>query len=207
MTGLQFSGTSSDACVVYLFKEWTLDTNVKFAFACIGTFLMGVVVIALGGVRQFFWRQHEGVPNTSSLHNRGLIAGVTFTYMVQLTLSYCVMLFVMTYQAELFIMSVLGLVTGHFYFDIYRRWGVLPSCHLTDIAVMDKSVLISLNSERSSPSSISPQRSCCRGAKDELSSKSDGSSGSDTGYVVPEVPLEGSHMEVSNVKEELVKGM
>ncbi|GAX78013.1 hypothetical protein CEUSTIGMA_g5455.t1 [Chlamydomonas eustigma] len=202
MTGFQFSGKSSDACVVYLFSKWTLDTSVKFAFACIGTFFLGVVVIALGVVRQFFWKRHDGLVYGSQLQNWGMIVGVTFTYMVQLTLSYCVMLFVMTYQAELFIMSVLGLATGHFYFDIYRRWAVHRRSDLRDVTVVEKSILISLNSEMSSPLSISPQRSCCGCTKPELSSKSDRSSGSGAAYAAPEVHLE-EHGEMGTGKQEV----
>ena len=34
----------STACVNLLFKEWTLDTEVKYAFTCIGVFLLGILM-------------------------------------------------------------------------------------------------------------------------------------------------------------------
>ncbi len=118
----QFSDSSTKACIVYLFPEWPLTTAVKFAFACIGTFLMGIVVVSLGTARKAVWLIHETKPNATPLTNAGLMAALVALYAVQLTLGYFIMLFVMTYQAELFIMSVMGLTTGHFVFDVYGRF-------------------------------------------------------------------------------------
>ncbi|GAX78015.1 hypothetical protein CEUSTIGMA_g5457.t1 [Chlamydomonas eustigma] len=122
MTGFQFTGSASLSCIVYLFSEWALNTRVKFAFACIGTFLMGVVVPALGAGRRFVWMLHEANPAAPLATSTCMMVALVIQYMLQITLGYCIMLFVMTYQAELFIMSVLGLTCGHFIFDVYGRW-------------------------------------------------------------------------------------
>ncbi|KAG2431921.1 hypothetical protein HYH02_013140 [Chlamydomonas schloesseri] len=115
MTGFQFSaGHESGPCVVFLFPEWVLDSKGKFAGACIGTFLMGVAVGALGWLRNGLrdaWvaqgRWDDGYPYwwRTWLGDAAIIAIIA----VQVCLGYWLMLIGMTYQAELFLMVVLGL--------------------------------------------------------------------------------------------------
>ena len=132
MTGFQFSGRGSGyPCIVYMWPEWPLNTVTKFVVACIGTFFMGIACAALGFLRKRTWdlkaKWTQSIPPPSSpripLQMWGLMLYITFLYMVQLTLGYFLMLLVMTYQAELFIVTVLGLSTGHLIFDVYLRWG------------------------------------------------------------------------------------
>ena len=119
---LQFAkGHEDSPCVVYLFPEWVLDTAGKFAGACIGTFLMGLVVGLLGKVRSQLktaW-EAEGCwqPGYRPQWRAWLADAVIISIVaVQVCLGYFVMLVAMTYQAELFLMVVLGLAFGHLFY-------------------------------------------------------------------------------------------
>ncbi|PNH09173.1 hypothetical protein TSOC_004229, partial [Tetrabaena socialis] len=122
MTGFQFTTGNEDApCVVYLFPEWVLDSAGKFAGACIGTFLLGVVVGMLGWVRNRLkdgWvaeGRWEGAyrPQWKVWFADAVLVTIIA---VQVCLGYWLMLVAMTYQAELFIMVVLGLACGHLFY-------------------------------------------------------------------------------------------
>lgn len=115
MTGFQFVKGSSYPCVAYLFPEWSLNSAVKFAFACIGTFLMGVTIPALTYSRTFIG---GSIPSSSYYERAGKQALLVGVYAVHMTLAYWLMLIVMTYQAELFIAAVLGLTFGYWLFCI-----------------------------------------------------------------------------------------
>jgi hypothetical protein len=133
MFGFQFSNTRRNGgCLVYLFPEWVLDSQVKFAFACIGTFALGIVVASLNSARRYVGRYIK-VPPLQPGHGSaaptqrdkrvhflkclGRRVALATVHAVQLTLAYFLMLVAMTYQAELFIMIPLGLATGHALFD------------------------------------------------------------------------------------------
>lgn len=125
MTGFQFmAGNEDNACVVFLFPEWVLDSAGKFAGACIGTFFMGVAIGALGWVRKRLterWeaecRWEEGYRAASPLSHVWAADAVLLAIIaVQVCVGYWLMLVAMTYQAELFIMVVLGLAAGHVFY-------------------------------------------------------------------------------------------
>ena len=115
------TGDSAQPCVAFLFSQWVLSTKLKFGFACAGTFLMGIVISALGAARKLIWKAQAASPGSRLVGSLRMVF-LTLVYMVQMTLAYFLMLLVMTYQAELFIMAVLGLSAGHFMFDIYGQW-------------------------------------------------------------------------------------
>ncbi|KAG5185560.1 hypothetical protein JKP88DRAFT_180210 [Tribonema minus] len=123
MTGFQFmAGHAGSPCVVYLFPGWVLNSAVKFGIACVGSFLMGIAAAALTSVRLLLNRQF--VPQQKG-HKPGLwaLAGYALQLVVlavQLTLGYWCMLVAMTYQAELFIMIVLGLAFGQLFNVVYE---------------------------------------------------------------------------------------
>ena len=71
MTGFQFATSPASPCVAFLFREWPLNSRVKFAFACIGTFLMGVAAAALGHVRAQLLKSRVGGPPTDSAADMG----------------------------------------------------------------------------------------------------------------------------------------
>eukprot|EP00798_Chlamydomonas_sp_ICE-L_P012782 gene12782-16040_t len=141
MTGFQFSGKSTDPCVIYLFPEWVLDTKVKFAFACIGTFFMGIACLSLAYAIAVIKRKRRASHVQSvcpNVEEKGGLVGtppappsqhkqmkllwellIVLLYAIQMTLAYWLMLLAMTYQAELFIMTVAGLATGYWIFNLY----------------------------------------------------------------------------------------
>ncbi|KXZ48011.1 hypothetical protein GPECTOR_31g375 [Gonium pectorale] len=129
MSGFQFAkGHERGPCVVYLFPEWVLDSAGKFAGACIGTFLMGVLVGALGYTRgklkdswvaQGLWEQDYSPQWRTWLADAAIVSIIA----VQVCLGYWLMLVAMTYQAELFIMVVLGLACGHVMQRPRPLWG------------------------------------------------------------------------------------
>eukprot|EP00939_MAST-03C_sp_MAST-3C-sp1_P001151 g1151.t1 len=97
-------------CVNLWFVNWTLDTEVKFAFASIGACLFGIIVEWLRSVQRALLLKKNGAHWMSILAIRA----------IQLTCGYFAMLIAMTYQTELFIMLIVGLTCG---------WGVfnMPS--------------------------------------------------------------------------------
>ena len=117
-------------CVLYLFQGWVLDSQVKFAFATIGTVLMGVVVEALSHAR----RKHVGpataralqavrASNGSGNKARAALWGLAYflTYAAQITFAYFLMLLAMTYAAWMLIAIVLGLSLGHVAFHDWSK--------------------------------------------------------------------------------------
>ncbi|KAG5185579.1 hypothetical protein JKP88DRAFT_180232 [Tribonema minus] len=122
MTGFQFmAGHAGSPCVVYLFPGWVLNSAVKFGIACVGSFLMGIAAAALTSVRLLLNRQF--VPQQKGKQRLWALAGYALQLVVlavQLTLGYWCMLVAMTYQAELFIMIVLGLAFGQLFNVAYE---------------------------------------------------------------------------------------
>lgn len=127
MTGFQFTNQRNGPCVALLFPEWALNSRVKFAFGCIGTFLIGVTVGLLSRTRSNLLSKNATLSkNDATLFKtvgprwevRLKVATVLVLFAIQMTLAYWLMLIAMTYQAELFIMVVLGLTTGHALFQI-----------------------------------------------------------------------------------------
>jgi hypothetical protein len=96
-------------CVIYLFPQWVLSTQGKFAAACIGTLLFGVLV------EYVISRRRDFVTKLSGGHYR-LFASAGF-YGLQLIMGYLIMLVVMTYSIPLFLCCVMGLVGGHVLFN------------------------------------------------------------------------------------------
>lgn len=135
MTGFQFAaGHHSDPCVVFLFPEWVLDTKGKLAGACIGTFFAGVLVGLLGWLRvrikdmcaaKGLWDPDYRPRWRPWLAEGGIVTIIA----VQVCFAYWLMLIAMTYQAELFIMVVLGLAFGHLFFRPRPRQACKPSAN------------------------------------------------------------------------------
>lgn len=96
-------------CVIYLFPQWVLSTQGKFAAACFGTLIFGIVV------EYVISRRRDSVTGLSAGYYR-LAASAGF-YGLQLTMGYVIMLVVMTYSIPLFLCCVMGLVGGHVLFN------------------------------------------------------------------------------------------
>jgi hypothetical protein len=151
MNGFETTSKSTAAeteCVIFLFPTWVLDSSVKFAFACIGTFLTGVLIHALSKLRADIIK----IPlfsTTSFPIKRGLLVIV---YGLQITLSYLIMLVAMTYNTELFIMVVLGLTCGYALFspDFHvnsnnAKYMVIPSASSDPCCPQEESYSVDMN--------------------------------------------------------------
>jgi hypothetical protein len=89
-------------CLNFLFIGWTLDSDVKVVFACIGVFFLSIL-------SQFIALQRSKAAILSPLVS-------TFLFSLHITLSYLLMLIVMMYNVELFCMVCLGLTLGYLTF-------------------------------------------------------------------------------------------
>jgi hypothetical protein len=111
-------------CVNLLFESWTLDSRVKFGFACVGVFLLAALTQAVPLLRRACLRLPES-------HLRAL--ALTFLFGADKTVGYFVMLVAMTYSSELFAMICLGLTAGFVAFHLLSgepekaKWGD-PCC-------------------------------------------------------------------------------
>jgi hypothetical protein len=99
------SGTKAP-CLAFLFPSWILDGPVKFAFACLGTLLLGVLV-------QFVTKLRLAASKWKQSQTRFKTLIVAVLYAANTTLGYVLMLVAMTYSTELFLMVVLGLSLGY----------------------------------------------------------------------------------------------
>mmetsp|Transcript_9128 Transcript_9128/g.22992 ORF Transcript_9128/g.22992 Transcript_9128/m.22992 type:complete len:638 (-) Transcript_9128:271-2184(-) len=111
MAGFQ-TAEPGNGCVAYLFEPWVLSTTAKFALACVGTIAMGMCVEGLVSGRRYLKSRWE--PRHPVAKNAAMLA----LYGAQVTLGYFVMLVAMTYQVELFVCVVLGLMAGHGVFNM-----------------------------------------------------------------------------------------
>eukprot|EP00934_Nitzschia_sp_Nitz4_P007267 Nitzschia sp. Nitz4//scaffold21_size171442//9870//12079//NITZ4_002138-RA/size171442-augustus-gene-0.198-mRNA-1//-1//CDS//3329542342//7257//frame0 len=106
MDGFHWKDTT---CVIYLFPSWILSTRGKFAAACIGTILLGIVV-------EYVIFRRRGAMRMLEAGTSRLVASSAF-YGLQLTLGYIIMLVIMTYSIPLCMCVVLGFVSGHILFN------------------------------------------------------------------------------------------
>jgi hypothetical protein len=100
----------STACVNILFKDWTLNTKVKYAFGCIGVFLLGIFIEMLTMIRRRLYKEVEWSRNRD--------IAMVIIHSLQVLLSYFIMLIAMTYSVELFCMVCSGLVVGYIIFNL-----------------------------------------------------------------------------------------
>lgn len=101
---------ATKACVILLFQQLELNTPVKFALGSVATFLFGIFVEYLLHLRRHF--EHNLVDNGRKTGQR------LFLYGIQVIAGYLLMLLVMTYSVFIFLSSVLGLVLGHYWFNM-----------------------------------------------------------------------------------------
>lgn len=97
-------------CVNLLFKDWTLDSNMKYTLGCLGVVVFGIFIEMLSYLRRHFY---DKLPD-------GPIRNITMLsfHAVQVCSSYLIMLVTMTYSVELFCMVVIGLTIGHGMFNV-----------------------------------------------------------------------------------------
>jgi hypothetical protein len=100
----------STACLNLFFKEWTLDTKTKYAFGCIGVFLLGILVELLSSIRRTLYK------SLRAGHVRNVM--LMFLHCSQVCLGYFLMLAAMTYNVEIFCMVLAGVGVGHGLFNL-----------------------------------------------------------------------------------------
>jgi len=105
-----YDSNPASLCSLFLFRGWVLDSEVKLAFASIGTFLMGLLVEFLVRVR----REHVQKSGLAPLAKRAASSAV---YLVQVVGAYFIMLLAMTMQVYLFFAAVFGLAVGQTLFN------------------------------------------------------------------------------------------
>jgi hypothetical protein len=134
-----FSAADKDAICVNLFVESaTLDSPSKFGAACLGIFLMGMVVQMCSRIRIEVNARYK----KTNIIRKQVINFVVFGG--QLTLGYLLMLVAMTYCAELFTMVVLGLTTGYamFHLNLPPPTNTDPCCDAENEMVDSKTMTI-----------------------------------------------------------------
>ena len=103
------SDRGSTECVNFLFIDWTLDSTVKYVFACIGTLLIRIATQGVG---------HARITLGKLRRNNYMKLQILVFYVVQMCLSYFLMLLAMTYSTELFCMVIVGLTIGYWMFHL-----------------------------------------------------------------------------------------
>jgi hypothetical protein len=113
MDGFNWIGST---CVIYLFPQWVLSTPGKFALACLGSILFGIIL------EDVLWKRRAVY--TMAPGRRRLVLSM-LVYGLQLTMGYFIMLVIMTYSGPLFVCTVGGMMMGHALFnaqDSYVKW-------------------------------------------------------------------------------------
>jgi hypothetical protein len=108
-TSIAYEPKGTTSCLNLLFLHWTLDSKLKFGFACVGVFLFGVLVQYLSKLRRELGKLKV------TLRNNTLIVVV---HGVQIVFGYFAMLVAMTYSIELFSMICAGLFVGFALFNV-----------------------------------------------------------------------------------------
>ena len=101
----------NERCIIFLFKGWNVNSQVKYGFMIVGVFCMGLLNAALADLRQRLHNRYRG--HSSLLINQLCL---TVVYGIQIVLAYWMMLLVMTYEVGTFISLIFGLVIGYFTF-------------------------------------------------------------------------------------------
>lgn len=99
-------GIGNYPCINLWFKEWTLDTPVKFGFAWIGVFFLGISTHGLAYLRL---KAHHTIKRPSWKANFVAVS----LFAVQTVLGYFLMLAAMSLTAELFCAVCGGLTVGY----------------------------------------------------------------------------------------------
>jgi hypothetical protein len=113
-TSTLLSRDGSSPCVNYLFPTWTLDTPGKFAAACIGTILMGILIGLITKIRFRVSKMPAAKYQPRLLKNTLTVV----LFAVNLIFGYIAMLIAMTYSVELFLSMALGLTMGYAMFNL-----------------------------------------------------------------------------------------
>lgn len=106
-----FQTSVNGTCVLFLFSGANINTQGKYAIALIMSFFMAFCNEGFAFAR----KRVLGLP-TMKTSLKSVIE--CFLYGLQMVVAYWMMLLVMTYEAGIFTMLILGLVAGHFTFQM-----------------------------------------------------------------------------------------
>mmetsp|Transcript_23872 Transcript_23872/g.75162 ORF Transcript_23872/g.75162 Transcript_23872/m.75162 type:complete len:712 (-) Transcript_23872:2695-4830(-) len=125
-------------CPNFLYKEWTLDSAAKFVLGCLGAVLMGflteLLTFSRRKIRGGSWRWDLALDPLLDVvrcnKDRVVNLSLACLYGLQVTIAYFDMLIAMSYCSELFGALVVGLILGHFCFNVENSVGetVDPCC-------------------------------------------------------------------------------
>lgn len=113
--------------MLYLFNHFSVNSSAKYFFAVFGTFLLGILLNGLTFLRRWYVSTLEKKFPAPQGATTGVGAGAplylmfiaSFIYGAQMMFAYFAMLLVMLYEKFIFTGLVLGLLLGHFIFDVY----------------------------------------------------------------------------------------
>jgi len=120
-------GSQTPQCLTLWLEDWILDTRTKFAAACFGCIILGILTEGITAVR----RLARSVTWYASYWTQ--LCTMASLYGAQLAFGYFAMLVCMTYQVELFVCVVAGLAIGHGMFN-FRAHGPAAEQMLADAA-------------------------------------------------------------------------
>eukprot|EP00659_Diplonema_papillatum_P005582 gene5582-8497_t len=131
LSGFQEAYGDNGFCVKFLFENAVIDTEAKYVFAVLGTMCMGLTIEALVLVRKVYTARYISVH--TELPGIGVYVPLSLLYGVQMVVAYWAMLLVMLYETFIFTALIVGLVVGHFLFEVVlaRRF---PELHATLLA-------------------------------------------------------------------------
>lgn len=99
-------------CVLLWFEGWTLDTKAKYAMALILIFVMATSNEGFSMLRRKMGPGQNQVPSSTLQLARVLLYGA------QMIVAYLLMLVVMTYEINLCMSLLVGLMSGHYFFTL-----------------------------------------------------------------------------------------
>lgn len=109
--GFQVAHGEGVMCLLFLFENWTINTETKYILSILVTFFMGMLNELFVVSRKYVAEK----TSTSSLLIKSLNS---LLYGAQMVNAYWLMLLVMTYEALVFTAIILGLTVGHFLFGV-----------------------------------------------------------------------------------------
>jgi hypothetical protein len=131
MSGFQSVTSENASCIILFFEPWLLNSPLKFAFGCIGVFVLGLIIECAIKYRRYVTND---VRFTKSWTRE---LAVTSLFGLNVMLGYLAMLAAMTFNVELFISTVMGIAVGHSVFANSKqpvRETADPCCVTTEAA-------------------------------------------------------------------------
>ena len=112
MDGFRGGGDPMQPCLLFLFQGWVVTSEAEMAGYAVLTLAMGFLVEVIVAGRRTLSKR-PAAAKKSLAHQ----AADTASYGMQLLLGYWLMLVAMTYQVELFVAVVLGIMAGYLVFN------------------------------------------------------------------------------------------